>query len=232
MSNLFKYKQYESEIILLTVRWYLKFALSYRDLVEMMGERGLEICHTSIMRWLHQYSPEIDKRVRKYLKPTNDSWRTDETYIKIKGTWHYLYRAVDSNGNTIDFFLSEKRDKKAAKKFFRKALSSTHNGVPRIITVDKNPSYEVAIPELIYNGDFSCKTKFRQTKYLNNIVEQDHRRIKRIVSPMLGFKSFDTAERTISGIEIMQMIKKKQVDFEYQSVLFEIDFISKIMNVA
>ena len=232
MSNLFKYKQYESEIILLTVRWYLKFSLSYRDLVEMMEERGLRISHTSIMRWVHQYAPEIDKRVRKHLKPTNDSWRTDETYVKVKGVWHYLYRAVDSKGNTIDFFLSKNRDKKSVKKFFKKALGSSHNQNPRIITVDKNQSYEVAIPELIYNGDLPCKTKFRQTKYLNNVVEQDHRRIKRIVLPTLGFKSFETAKKTISGIEIMQMIKKKQVDFEYQSVLFEIDFINKIMDVA
>ena len=110
MSKLFKYKQYKSEIIILTTRWYLKYALSYRNLVEMMEERGLNIKHTTIMRWVHQYSPEIDKRTRKYLKPTNDSWRTDETYIKIKGVWHYLYRAVDSNGNTIDFSIKT-RDK-------------------------------------------------------------------------------------------------------------------------
>jgi IS6 family transposase len=116
--DLFKWKQYESEVILLTVRWYLKYSLSYRDLVEIMEERGLHIAHTTSMRWVHEFGPELDKRVRPYLKPTNDSFRTDETYIKVKGQWKYLYRAVDSNGNTIDFRFSENRDAPAAKRFF------------------------------------------------------------------------------------------------------------------
>jgi IS6 family transposase len=135
--DLFKFKQYESEIILLTVRWYLKYSLSYRNLAEMMGERGLHMAHTTIMRWIHQFGPELDKRIRPYLKPTNDSFRTDETYIKVKGEWKYLYRAVDSRGNTIDFMLSENRDAPAAKRFFEKALTSPHNQLPRVINVDK-----------------------------------------------------------------------------------------------
>ncbi len=116
--DLFNWKHYESTIILLTVGWYLKYSLSYRDIVEMMGERGLKISHTTIMRWVHEFGPEIDKRIRPYLKPTNDSRRTDETYIKVKGQWKYLYRAVDSMGKTIDFMLSENRDVAAAKRFF------------------------------------------------------------------------------------------------------------------
>jgi IS6 family transposase len=115
--DLFKWKQYESSIILLTVRWYLKYSLSYRDIVEMMSDRGLKISHTTIMRWVHEFGPEIAKRIRGYLKPSNDSWRTDETYIKVKGQWKYLYRAVDSMGKTIDFMLSENRDIPAAKRF-------------------------------------------------------------------------------------------------------------------
>lgn len=142
MQDLFRYKHFETEIILLNVRWYLKYALSYRNLAEIMAERGLNVAHPTIMRWVHQYSPEIEKRARKYLKPTNDSWRVDETYLKVKGKWMYLYKAVDSKGNTIDFFLSKNRDKIAARKFFKKALKSSHNQMPRIITVDKNPSYE------------------------------------------------------------------------------------------
>ena len=138
--DLFKWKQYESAIILLTVRWYLKYSLRYRDLVEMMEERGLHIAHTTIMRWVHEFGPELDKRILPYLKPTNNSYRTDETYIKVKGQWKYLYRAVDSNGNTIDFMLSENRDAPAAKRFFKKALTSPHNQSPRVITVDKNLS--------------------------------------------------------------------------------------------
>lgn len=120
--NLFKWKHYQSEIILLTVRWYLRYNLSFRDLVEMMEERGLSIAHTTIMRWVHQYGPELDKRIRHHLKQTNDSWRVDETYIKIKGEWMYLYRAVDSEGNTIDFYLSKNRNTKSAKCFFKKSL--------------------------------------------------------------------------------------------------------------
>jgi IS6 family transposase len=120
LSNSFKWKHFVGEIILLNVRWYLKYPLSYRNLEEMMAERGVKVDHTTIMRWVHQYSPEIEKKVRRYLKPTNDSWRMDETYIRVKGGWKYLYRAVDSNGNTIDFMLSAKRNKKAAKDSLRK----------------------------------------------------------------------------------------------------------------
>ena len=121
-SNSFKWKHYQSEIILLCVRWYLKYPLSYRNLVGMMKERRLHISHTTIMRWVHQYGPEIEKKIRKHLKATNDSWRIDETYIKVQGKWMYLYRAVDSNGDTIDFMLSTKRDAKAAKRFFDKGF--------------------------------------------------------------------------------------------------------------
>ena len=118
--NLFKWKHYQPEIILLTVRWYLRYNLSFRDLVEMMEERGLSIAHTTIMRWVHQYGPELDKKIRRHLKQNNDSWRVDETYIKVKGQWMYLYRAVDSEGNII---YSESRDKQTAKHFFKKALA-------------------------------------------------------------------------------------------------------------
>ena len=129
----------------LNVRWYLKYPLSYRNLEEMMAERGIQVDHTTIMRWVHQYSPEIETRIRRHLKPTNDSWRVDKTYINVKGEWKYLYRAVDSDGDTIDFMLSTKRDRKAAKRFFKKALCSNHNQMPRIITFDKNASDPIAI---------------------------------------------------------------------------------------
>ena len=114
----------------------------------MLEERGLSISHTTIMRWAHQYGPELDKRIRRHLKQPNDSWRVDETYIKVKGQWMYLYRAVDSKGNTIDFFLNKTRDQKAAKHFFKKALRSFHVTKPRVITVDKNLAYPIAIEQL------------------------------------------------------------------------------------
>jgi len=229
--NLFKYKHFESEFIMLCVRWYLKYPLSYRMLVEMMEERGLNLNHTTIMRWVHQYSPIIDDKIRKYLRPTNDSWRMDETYLKIKGKNAYLYRAVDSRGKTIDFFVSEHRNKDAAKKFFRKALRTTYNQQPRVITTDKYAATEVAIYEMIYSGTLSVKTTIRQVKYLNNIIEQDHRFIKRKIRTMLGFDSFETAEKTICGIEIMNMIRKGQVG-EIQCVRSEVEFINKIMGIV
>jgi len=148
LSNSSKWKHYEGEIILLNVRWYLKYPLSYRNLKEMMIERGIQVDHTTIMRLVHQYSPKLKKKIRRHLRPTNDSWRVDETYIKVKGEYKYLYKAVDSDGNTIDFMLSVKRNRKAAKRFLKKALGSKHNQIPRAITVDKNPAYPIAIREL------------------------------------------------------------------------------------
>ncbi|PGU60840.1 IS6 family transposase [Bacillus cereus] len=186
--NLFKWKHYQPELILLTVRWYLRYNLSFRDLVEMMEERGLFIAHTTIMRWVHQYGPELDEQLRCHLKPTNDSWRVDETYVKVKGQWMYLYRSVDSKGNTIDFYLSKTRNHKAAKRFFKKALRSFHVSKPRVITVDKNPAYPMAIEELKKEKKMPVGIQIRQVKYLNNIVEQDHRFIKRRVRSMLGLK--------------------------------------------
>ena len=230
MANLFKWKHFESNIILLCVRWYLKYPLSFRNLEEMMAERGLSVDHTTIMRWVHQYSIIINRRVRKHLRSTNDSWRVDETYIKIKGRNCYLYRAVDSNGDTIDFWISENRDKKSAEKFFKKGLGSSHNQVPRVITTDKYYTYEVLINELIYGSHLSCRTKHRQVQYLNNIVEQDHRFIKKIIRPMLGFKNFKSACSVISGIEIFHMLKKSQAG--RMDPLQQVEFIYKLMNVG
>ena len=180
-SNSFKWKHFVGEIILLNVRWYLKYPLSYRNLKEMMLERGIQVNHSTIMRWVHQYSPEIEKRIRRHLRPTNDSWKVDETYIKVKGKWKYFYRAVDSNGDTIDFMLNAKRNRKAAKRFLKKALGSNHNQIPRVITVDKNPAYPIAIDELKNEKKLSKSVEIRQVKYLNNIVEQDHRSVKQII---------------------------------------------------
>jgi transposase, IS6 family len=128
------------------MRWYLSYPLSYRQVTEMVNERGSDIHYTTIFRWVQEYSPEIDKRCRLYLKLTNDSWRVDETYILVKGKQKYLYRAVDSAGNTLDFLLTAKRDAKAAKRFFRKTLKAVHTSPPRVITVDKNSAY----PKIIY----------------------------------------------------------------------------------
>ncbi|EOP51470.1 transposase [Bacillus cereus VD136] len=230
--NLFKWKHYQPDIILLTVRWYLRYNLSFRNLVEMMEERGLSIAHTTIMRWVHQYGSELDERVRRHLKTTNDSWRVDETYVKVKGQWMYLYRAVDSEGNTIDFYLSKSRDTQAAKRFFKKALAASHICKPRVITVDKNPAYSVAIQELKEEKRMPEGIQIRQVKYLNNIVEQDHRFIKKRVRSMLGFKSYETATSILSGVEAMHMIKKGQLHPQVKSAQNEVRFIHKLFGIA
>jgi transposase-like protein len=193
----------------------------------------VEVDHSTINRWVLKYAPELDKRIRPHLKPTNDSWRTDETYIKIKGEWKYLYRAVDSQGNTLDFTLSAKWDGKAAARFFRKVLKGQHIQAPRTITVDKNAAYPVAIDALKADETIDQETELRQSKYLNNVVEQDHRSIKRIVKPMMGFKTFNSARRTLSGIEAMNMIRKGQVKGVKQgNSVSEVKFIEVIFEIA
>src|SRR5207248_1077910 len=164
----FKWRHFEAEIILLCVRWYLRYPLSYRDLEEMMLERGLHIDHTTIYRWVQHYAPEPEKRCQPHLKMTNDSWRVDETYVKVKKAWMYLYRAVDSQGNTLEFLLSPNRDAQAAKRFFAKALAASHTTTPRVITVDKNAAYPKAFKELKSEELMPDACELRQSKYLNN----------------------------------------------------------------
>lgn len=217
---------------MLCTRWYLRYSLSYRDLVEMMAERGLTVSHTTIMRWVHEYGPELDHRVRPHLKLTNDSWKVDETYVKVKGKWMYLYRAVDSEGNTLDFMLSKKRDKKAAKRFFKKVLKAEHNQDPRVINVDKNIAYPPAVEELKEEKNLPKKTLLRQVKYLNNLIEQDHRGIKKLTRPMMGFGSFKTASETLAGIEAMRMIKKGQIYGVDSSVQNQVKFINGLFGIA
>jgi len=194
-SKLFKYRHLEPEIILLCLRWYLRYALSYRDLEEIMAERGLAVDHTTIYRWVQRYAPVLEKKCRARLRPTNDSWRVDETYVKVKGQWMYLYRAVDSNGATLEFMLSPERDGQAAKRFFRKALRARHATPPHVINVDKNPSYPQAVSKLKKKGSLRASCELRPIKYLNNLIEQDHRFIKHRTNPGMGFWSFDTAWR-------------------------------------
>ena len=198
----------------------------------MMAEREVKVDHTTIMRWVHQYSSEIEKKIRRHLRPTNDSWKVDETYVKVKDKWKYFYRAVDSNGDTIDFMLSSKRNLKAAKRLFKKALSSNHNQISRVITVDKNPAYLPAIDKLKNDKILPKNIGIRQIKYLNNIIEQDHRSIKRIVNPMLGFQSFLSANKTLKGIEAMNMIKKGQVNNLNYSVLNEVKYINQLFGIV
>lgn len=198
-----------------------------------MVERGLTVDHSTIYRWVMHYAPELEKRCRPHLKLTNNSWRVDETYIKVKGKWKYLYRAVDSVGNTIDFMLSAKRDHRAAKRFFCKALKATYTSSPRVVNVDRNAAYPNAIEQLKTEKIVTPSCELRQNKYLNNIVEQDHRFIKRLVNPGLGFKSFYTARITISGYETINMIRKGQVNrVSKGDIVGQVKFIADIFKVV
>ena len=203
----FKGSQFEREIILWGVRWYVAYPISYRRLEEMMKERGVEVDHSNLNRWVLKYAPALENSFRQYKRPVGDSWRMDETYINVKGKWKYLYRAVDKFGATVDFLLTAKRDRKAALRFLRKAIGQ--NGTPSKITIDKSGANAAAIND--YTEEEAVGIELRQVKYLNNIVEQDHRAIKRKTRPMLGFKSFWSAAKTIAGIELMHMIRKGQM---------------------
>ena len=207
----FKGRQFIAEVILWAVRWYLIFPISYRDLELMLADRGVGVDHTTIFRWIQAYAPTLEQRVRPHLHSSNGSWRVDETYVKVKGRWTYLYRAVDSRGQTIDFLLSAKRNPAAAKRFLSKALGQPHTLSPRTITVDKNPAYPRAVAELKEEGERWRRSRLRQVKYLNSIVEQDHRHIKRLTRPGLGFGTFWTARRTLAGYEVMALMRKGQV---------------------
>jgi transposase, IS6 family len=150
--GLFKWRQFEPEVILLAVGWYLRFSLSYRDVEELLAERGVHADHVTVWRWVQRYAPELQRRLRRHLKPTNDSWRMDETYVRVKGQWRYLYRAVDSTGATLDFLLSAKQDAAAAKRFLAKALGGASHPAPRVINTDKHAAYPPAIVELKADG--------------------------------------------------------------------------------
>jgi putative transposase len=202
--------RFAREIILICVRWYLAYPLSYRNLAEMMAERGVQVDHSNIYRWVQKFTPKLEASFRRSgsKRPVGKSWRMDETYIKVNGQWKYLYRAVDKVGQSVDFLLTAHRDKKAALRFFRKALRQ--HGLPEKVTIDKSGANTAALAAL--QEESGASIEIRQSKYLNNIVEQDHRAVKRIVRSTLGFKSFPSARRTLAGIELMHMLKKGQMN--------------------
>jgi IS6 family transposase len=229
----FKGRQFTTEVILWAVRRYLMFPISYRDLELMLADQGVAIAHTTIFRWVQTDAPAIEKRIRPHLRSSNGSWRVDETYVRVKGRWTYLYRAVDSCGQTIDFLLSAKRDAAAAKRFFRKVLEQPHTVNPRTITVDKNPAYPCAVEQMKEDGELWWRSRLRQCKYRNNIVEQDHRRLKRLVRPGLGFGGFWTARRTLAGYEAMAMMRKGQVRrVGGRDIRAQASFVAELFQVA
>lgn len=230
---LFKGRHFEPEMIILCVRRYLRFCLSYRNVEELMAERNLHVDHVTIWRWVQRYAPELNRRCRSKVRNTNGSWRVDETYVRVSGKWTYLYRAVDSTGATIDFLLSAKRDAAAAKRFFQKALLAVGHPRPRVINVDGNPSYPKVISELKRTGELGRRCRCRPVRFLNNIVEQDHRSIKGRVRAMQGFRAFYSAWRTIQGIETVNIIRKGQVRWLAKGdITGQVAFINGLFGLA
>ena len=208
MAVSFKGAHFPPDVILMGIRWYLAYPLSTRHVEELMEERGVSVDHSTVNRWVVKYSPQLEAEFHRRKRPVWTSWRMDETYIKVKGVWRYLYRAVDKFGKTIDFLLTKQRDKKAARRFLNKAIG--RHGVPEKITIDGSDANAAAIKS--YNEDHGSSIEIRQVKYLNNIVEQDHRGVKRLTQPMLGFQAFDSAQSTLIGIELMHMLRKGQLE--------------------
>lgn len=207
----FKGSHFPRSVMLYAVFFYLRYPVSYRDLQDIMAERGVDVDHATLNRWVIRYSPQIADQAQKRKRPTLSSWRVDETYIKVKGKWTYLCRAVDRDADTLDFMLAERRNLSAARRFFKKAIAG--NGVPGKIVIDKsgaNLAGAQAVNMILKITRTGRVIEILQVKYLNNILEQDHRFIKRITKHMLGFKAFHSAAATIAGIEVAHMIRKNQ----------------------
>lgn len=215
----FKGVHYPKSVILYAVFFYVRYGVSYRDLEEIMAERGVDVDHATLNRWVVKFSPSIAASAQSKNRSTAESWRMDETYIKVKGVWTYLYRAVDRDGQTLDFMLSERRDMPAARRFFKQATGA--NGVPDRVVIDKSGANLAGLEKVNAILKFTGTGKMIsivQAKYLNNILEQDHRFIKRITGPMLGFKAFHSAAATLAGIETAHMIRKGQFGNDGASV--------------
>ena len=208
---LFHKRQFAAEIIVSCVRWYLRFSLSLRDVEELMAERGLSVDHTTIWRWTQTYAPEVQRRLRGQLKPKGSTWHMDETFVRIAGRWRYLFRDVDSGGQTVDFYLSETRDREAAKRFLKRALANPDNRPPHVFARDRLRSYPAAIRELQNEGQLGRGCRHRTRRYANNRIESDHRHVKRRLRAMQGPRTTATACAVIAGIEAVQMIRKGQV---------------------
>jgi putative transposase len=214
----FKGNHYPKDVIMYAVFFYVRYAVSYRDLEEIMAERGIEVDHATLNRWVIKFSPLVAIEAHKRKRKTVGSWRMDETYIKVKGKWTYYYRAVDKNGKTLDFMLSEKRDAKAARRFFKQAIDN--NDVPDKVVIDKSSANLAGLlwtNVMLKFATGSKLIKILQVKYLNNIVEQDHRFIKKLTRPMMGFKAFHSATATLKSIEVAHMIRKHQFGKTTQS---------------
>jgi transposase, IS6 family len=230
--SLFKRRRFPVAIILVCVRWYCKYGISYRDLVEMMQERCVAVDPSTIFRWVQRYAPEIEKRVRRYQGFRSGSWRVDETYVRVGGRWKYLFRAVDKHGRLIDFMLADRRNTKAAYRFLRKALKIMSAYPPASITTDKLASYPKAIRRLQREGHLRHDVEHRTSKYLNNIIEADHGALKRVIRPTRGFQRMKTADATIKGFEVMRMIRQGHCVLTQPGATGEVRFVNQLFGHA
>jgi transposase-like protein len=230
--SLFKRRRFPVEILLLCVRWYCKYGISYRDLAEMMQERGVNVDPSRIFRWVQRYAPEIEKRVRQYQGFRSGSWRVDETYIRVGGRWRDLFRAVDKHGQLIDFMPADRRNTRAAYRFLRKAFTTMGDYPPSSITTDKLASYPKAIRRLRSEGVLSKDVEHRTSKYLNNVIEADHGALKRVIRPTRGFQRMKTADATIKGFETMRMIRRGHCLLQTLGVIGEIRLVNQLFGLA
>lgn len=227
----FKGRHFHPEVILWAVRWYCRYPLAFRQVEEMLGERGVSLDHSTVARWVKQYGPEIERRLRKYPSHVSRSWRVDETCIKIKGQKAWLYRAVDKQGNSVDFMLSDTQDQEAAERFFKKSLKKPANSQPEKITTDQHLAYPAAITAMKSDKVLPDTVEHRKKKYLNNRIESDHARLKQRLKPMRGFKTFQSAACAIAGMEAMLMLKKRQFKAmtDYPT---EVAFVHSLFHIA
>jgi IS6 family transposase len=230
--SLFKCRRFPVEIILLCVRWYCKYGISYRDLAEMMEEPGVAVGPSTIFRWAQRYAPEIKTRVRQYQGSRSGSWRVDETYVRVGGRWKYLFRAVDKFGRLIASILAERRDTGAAYRFLRKALKTMSNYPPSSITSDRLASCLKAIRRLQSEGLLPKDVEHRTSKYLNTIIEADHGALKRMIRPARGFQRMKTASATSKGFEVMRMIRRGHCVLSHSGVAGEIRLVSQLFGLA
>ena len=229
----FKGRHFQDELIVVCVRRYLRYSLSYRDLEDLMAERGLVVDHSTIARWVLRYAPILNQRLRRHSRQANRSWRVDETYVRVAGQWTYLYRALDSEGNTIEFMLSPYRDRVAAKRFLQLALLRVGRRRPRVINVDGHPAYPSVITELKQTGELSKNCRCRCSPYMNNVIEQDHRFIKKRIIAGQWFRSVAGAVNTIQGYEAIHMIRKGQIRWLPKgNVAGQIRFVNHLFGLA
>ena len=231
--SLFKHHRFPREIILCAVRWYLRFPLSYQDVVDLLAESGISIDRSTVYRGVIKFGLEITKRTERHLRRASVDWHVDETYVRVNGKWRYLWRAIDANGQLVDFRLTARRDAKAAKAFLNKAIERVKLHRPVIIVTDKAPTYRCVIREINHHYDPHFDSiRHVDRKWRNNLIESDHAAMKRLLGYRQSFRSLRSAKATLSGTETVRTIKHGHIHHKQPGVLGEIQFIGRLFEAA